>query len=112
MLGDHDTLEELRRQLEVVRRRVDETVALLAAARDRLSADGLSGTPAAAISEGKGDLFQLCVRLEVALAESRESAEKLTRRLRELGEADPVPWPWMTDANPSQPPDATHDWPH
>ena len=78
MLDNHDTLEELRRQLEVGRRRVDEPMASLATARGHLDADGLAGTPAAALSEGKGDLFQLCVRLEVALAESRESVERLT----------------------------------
>jgi hypothetical protein len=93
MSNDQDALAELRRQLGVVRRRIGETVRQLAEAEAGLTADGLEGMEAAAWAEGKGDLFQLCVRLEVALAESTESACKLTRRLRGLtGDAGGLPW--------------------
>ena len=84
MLNNHDTFLELRRQLEVVRRRTGETIRRLAEAEGGLTADGLEGVAAATWAEGRGDLFQLCVRLEVALAESGEAAGKLTRRLNEL----------------------------
>lgn len=94
MLDDYETLMELRRQLDVVRRRIDETVAELAEAKGSFSADGLAGVSAAAISAGKGDLFQLCVRLEVALAESRESAEKLAGRLKQLADEDRLNGLW------------------
>ena len=97
MLDDHDTLTALRQQIEIVRRRIDETVASLAASRDSVSADGLAGVPATAMAGGKGDLFQLCVRLEVALAESRELSGKLTLRLKELAEGDPQGVPWAAD---------------
>ena len=112
MHDDHDILMELTRQLEVVRRRVDETVACLRASRSALTADGLAGVPAAAVTEGRGDLFQLCVRLEVALAESRETCERLARRLQQLAENDPRAWPWAPD--PPAPSDAHghHDWRH
>ena len=93
MLNDQDVLAELRRQLGVVRRKLRETVQRLAEAEAGLTTDGLERVEAAMWAEGKGDLFQLCVRLEVALAESTESACKLTRRLRELtGDAGGLPW--------------------
>ena len=111
MTDDHDTLTELRRQLDVVRRRIDETVAALRDARDAVSADGLEDVPAAAMTEGRGDLFQLCVRLEVALAESRESLEKLTLRLRQLAAHDPLGWPWVPDP-PTGNQSLGHDWRH
>lgn len=98
MLDDHDNLLELRRQLQVVRRRVDETTAALAESHERLTADGLEGVAAETWAQGRGDLFQLCVRLEVALAESRESLEKLTRRLAQLAEGNPQGWPWVAEA--------------
>ena len=81
MLDDHDRFLELSRQLELVRRRVGETVKRLTEAEPGLTADGLEGLAPTEWADGKGDLFQLCVRLEVALAESNEAPGKLTRRL-------------------------------
>ena len=101
MLGDHDTLVELRRQLETVRRRIDETVASLSAARDSVSADDLGENSAVALALGKGDVFHLCVHLEVALAESREGVQKLRLRLNQLSAADPNGWPWAGDQQES-----------
>src|SRR4051794_13045385 len=66
MLDDHDNLLELRRQLQAVCRRVDETVALLGDSRGGLTADGLESVAVETWTLGRGDLFQLCVRLEVA----------------------------------------------
>ena len=94
MLDDYETLTELRRQLEFVRRRIDETVASLDDTKGSLTADRLAGVAAAAMFAGKGDLFQLCVRLEVALAESRETADKLARRLKQLADGEPLGPPW------------------
>src|SRR5215207_3872752 len=90
MLDEYQTLTELRRQLDVVRRRIDQTMARLAEARPVITADGLECVAVAAWAEGRGDLFQLCVRLEVALAESNESANSLVRRLRELAAYGPA----------------------
>jgi hypothetical protein len=84
MRNPHDRLSELRRQLELVRRRVDETVVRLRESSPDLTADGLEGVEAGRWAEGRGDLFHLCVRLEVALAESNELADRLKRRLNEL----------------------------
>lgn len=100
MVDDYDTLMELRRQLEVVRKRIDETVAALADARNSVSPDRLEGVSASAATEGRGDLFQLCVRLEVALAESRESADMLTRRLKQLAADHANDWPWFDEDQP------------
>jgi hypothetical protein len=112
MLDNHDTLMELRRQLEQVRRRIDETVALLSESRDGVTADGLEGVATATWVDTKGDLFQLCVRLEVALAESRESVEKLTRRLKELAEGDQQGWPWVADDPAATRSGDRQDWQH
>ena len=64
------------------------------------------------MTEGRGDLFQLCVRLEVALAESRETCEKLTRRLQQLAENDPRAWPWAPDPPAPSEVSGHHDWRH
>jgi hypothetical protein len=90
MFDDHDTRLELNRQLAVVRDRIDETVTKLVGLKDGLTAAGLGGVPAASMAEGKGDLFNLCVRLEVALADSVEWAAKLSRRLEQLSGGEPA----------------------
>ena len=84
MRKEYEALSDLRRQFEVVRRRIDGTVMRLSEAKTDITADGLDGAGPAAWAEGRGDLFQLCVRLEVALAESNETADTLARRLREM----------------------------
>ena len=89
MRSEAEVLTELRRQLKVVRRRIDDTLGRLSDARRHITADGLERAGPEAWAEGKGDVFQLCVRLEVALAESHESADRLTRRLSELAGAPP-----------------------
>ena len=104
MLDNHDTLSELRRQLEMVRRRVSETVARLAEAEPGLTANGLEGVSTATWAQGKGNLFQLCVRLEVALAESGEAAANLTRRLKDLGggpNGGSAGRPWVAEQSPT-----------
>ena len=74
---------ELHRQLERVQKRVDEAVARLAMARDGLAVEGLVGPTLTAPPQRPRDLFLLCVRLEVALVESTEAADKLRSGLRE-----------------------------
>ena len=93
MPDDYDTQMALRRQLEVVHGRIDDTVAKLVGAKEGLTADGLEGVPAWALAEGKGDLFKLCVRLEVALADSAEWSGKLCERLKQLAEGEPQGFP-------------------
>jgi hypothetical protein len=110
VLDDYDTFMELQRQLAVVRRRIDETVAALADAKGSLSAEGLAGVAAAAMFAGKGDLFQLCVRLEVALAESRETADQLAKRLKQLADGDPLGGPWPDPPDERDPLGGPQDW--
>ena len=87
MGGEDDGTVELRRQLEMVRRRVDQAVGRLARARDGLAVTSSVGSETGPLA--LGDLHLLCVRLEVALIESAEAAEKLAAELRELPESAP-----------------------
>ena len=64
------------------------------------------------VAAGKGDVFKLCVRLEVALADSAEWAEKLTGRLRQLAEAESQGWPAMADEVDGGGAGQGQAWPH
>jgi hypothetical protein len=110
MLDDHDTRTELRRQLDVLHKRIDETVADLAEARGSLSAAGLGAVSVMAMTEGKGDLFQLCVRAEVALAETREAVQQLAHRLRQLQNRSDAATIAASDAPPPDPFGGTRRW--
>lgn len=84
-----DEQAELARQLELVRRRVDGAVVRLSRARAALRLEEPHDAAPAAPAASRGDLFLLCVRLEVALAESAETADKLAASLH--GSIDAVP---------------------
>jgi hypothetical protein len=80
MGGEHASVE-LRRQLEVVQRRLDQAVGRLARTRGHLALSASVAIDTRAVPWG--DLHLLCVRLEVALAESAEAAERLAAGLRQ-----------------------------
>lgn len=67
--------------------------------KNDVEAVNLAGIPIPSLSAARGSLFQLCVKLEVALAESVKLAERLRSQMQDLLDGnDPGQWPSADDA--------------